>query len=115
MLDLLATEPCLSVVPLAKRNASARLVLPAPAGPTSAINLVPLDIPGMRLSFLRCWRGRRVACRAAGALQRSSVGLFAGEGNSLVITRPSLRGANATKQSRLSLDCFATLATTKGV
>jgi hypothetical protein len=32
------------MVPLAKSIASARLVLPAPAGPASAMALIPLDV-----------------------------------------------------------------------
>ena len=52
-----AVEPSRSVAPAANNMASARLVFPAPAGPTSAIARVPLAIPGMRLS-LRPFGGR---------------------------------------------------------
>jgi hypothetical protein len=43
-------------------RASARLVFPAPAGPTSAITRVPLATAplGMRLSFVRCAGASRV-------------------------------------------------------
>ena len=55
------------------------IILPAPAGPTSAITLVPLDCSACDSPFLRAG-GRRVACRAASALQTDSVGLFHKEG-----------------------------------
>src|SRR4029453_3218410 len=92
MLDLLAVEPWRSVVPLANRNDSASDVLPAPAGPTSAMTLVPLVSPGMRLSLPPCWRGRRVACRAASALQTASVGLFHEEGKRGRVSAPAFAG-----------------------
>src|ERR1700760_1810440 len=58
MLEPLAVEPRRSVAPAANSIASARLVFPAPAGPTSAITRVPLDCsPAMRLS-LRPVHGR---------------------------------------------------------
>src|SRR5688500_13873328 len=57
MLEPLSVEPWRLVVPAANSIASARLVLPAPAGPTSAIARVPFDlppfVPGMRLSSVR--------------------------------------------------------------
>src|SRR3954453_10546944 len=53
MLEPLAVDPNRSVAPAANSIASARLVFPAPAGPTSAITRVPLvDSPAMRLSFV---------------------------------------------------------------
>src|SRR5205823_15130090 len=53
MLEPLAVDPNRSVAPAANSMASARLVFPAPAGPTSAITRVPLvDSPAMRLSFV---------------------------------------------------------------
>src|SRR4249919_3599438 len=61
MLEPLAVDPNRSVAPAANSIASARLVFPAPAGPTSAITRVPLDgCPAMRLS-LRAVTGARVA------------------------------------------------------
>src|SRR4249919_4183103 len=61
MLEPLAVDPNRSVAPAANNIASARLVFPAPAGPTSAITRVPLDgCPAMRLS-LRAITGARVA------------------------------------------------------
>src|SRR3954449_11345188 len=61
MLEPLAVDPRRSVVPAANSIASAKLVFPAPAGPTSAITRVPLvDSPAMRLS-LRAFAGARVA------------------------------------------------------
>src|SRR6476620_11359429 len=58
MLEPLAVDPKRSVAPAANSIASARLVFPAPAGPTSAITRVPLDgCPAMRLS-LRPVHGR---------------------------------------------------------
>src|SRR5437868_6805580 len=63
MLDPLVVEPRRSVAPAAKSIASARLVFPAPAGPTSAITRVPLNgCPAMRLS-LRAVAGARVALK----------------------------------------------------
>src|SRR5438270_13918184 len=61
MLEPLAVDPNRSLAPAANNIASARLVFPAPAGPTSAITRVPLvDSPAMRLSF-RAVAGARVA------------------------------------------------------
>src|ERR1051325_2098373 len=58
MLEPLAVDPNRSVAPAANSMASAILVFPAPAGPTSAITRVPLDgCPAMRLS-LRAVQGR---------------------------------------------------------
>src|SRR2546428_12092427 len=58
MLEPLAVDPNRSVAPAANSIASARLVFPAPAGPTSAITRGPLvDSPAMRLS-LRPVHGR---------------------------------------------------------
>ena len=63
MLEPLAVDPNRSVAPAANSIASARLVFPAPAGPTSAITRVPFaDSPAMRLSFVR-FTGARVALR----------------------------------------------------
>src|SRR5205085_3095993 len=63
MLEPLAVDPSRSVAPAANSMASARLVFPAPAGPTSAITRVPLDgCPAMRLS-LRAVAGARVALK----------------------------------------------------
>src|SRR3954468_8479331 len=45
-----ATEPCRPIAPAAKRRASARLVLPAPPGPTSAMVLVPAALVGIFFS-----------------------------------------------------------------
>src|SRR3569623_193145 len=45
-----STDPWRSIAPAAKRRASARLVLPAPPGPTSALARVPSDLPGMIVS-----------------------------------------------------------------
>src|SRR3954453_10630372 len=61
MLEPLAVDPNRSVAPAANSIASARLVFPAPAGPTSAITRGPLDgCPPMRLS-LRAFAGARAA------------------------------------------------------
>src|SRR5206468_5038787 len=61
MLEPLAVDPNRSVAPAANSMASAILVFPAPAGPTSAITRVPLNgCPAMRLS-LRAVTGARVA------------------------------------------------------
>src|SRR3982750_3386440 len=63
MLEPLAVDPNRSVAPAANSMASAKLVFPAPAGPTSAITRVPLDgCPTMRLS-LRAVAGARVALK----------------------------------------------------
>src|SRR3954453_2615518 len=65
MLEPLAVDPNRSVAPAANSMASAKLVFPAPAGPTSAITRVPLDgCPAMRLS-LRAVAGARVALKEA--------------------------------------------------
>src|SRR6476620_12364278 len=45
MLEPLAVDPRRSVVPAANSIASARLVFPAPAGPTSVMTRVPSDCP----------------------------------------------------------------------
>ena len=66
MLEPLAVEPKRSVAPAANNIASARLVFPAPAGPTSAITRVPLESPAMRLS-LRPSSGRASRVECAGA------------------------------------------------
>src|SRR5262245_46248660 len=82
MLEPLAVDPNRSVVPAANSIASARLVFPAPAGPTSAITRVPLvDSPAMRLS-LRAVAAPRVAHgRRSGAYgERFTVRLFCAEG-----------------------------------
>src|SRR5690606_12315246 len=70
-LEPLAGEPWRSMVPEANSIASARLVFPAPAGPTSAIARVPLAIAplGMRLSSVRLC-GRRVAEKRSQALSK---------------------------------------------
>src|SRR5579885_2662928 len=84
MLEPLAVDPNRSVVPAANSMASARLVFPAPAGPTSAITRVPFaDSPAMRLSFVR-FTGARVAHgRRSGAyLETSTVRLFSALGKS---------------------------------
>src|SRR5579885_818836 len=71
MLEPLAVDPSRSVAPAANSMASARLVFPAPAGPTSAITRVPLDgCPAMRLS-LRAVTG--AASRTRKALGRRLV------------------------------------------
>src|SRR5437763_5756867 len=86
MLELLAVDPNRSVAPAANNIASARLVFPAPAGPTSAITRVPLDgCPAMRLS-LRAVAGaaRRSRERRFGAcLETLTVRLFFALGKSV--------------------------------
>src|SRR3982751_1889709 len=68
MLEPLAVDPRRSVAPAANSMASARLVFPAPAGPTSAITRVPFaDSPPMRLS-LRPFDGRSESLKALDAL-----------------------------------------------
>src|SRR3954465_5359882 len=81
MLEPLAVDPSRSVVPAAKSIPSARVVFPAPAGPTSAITRVPLDSPTMRLSLVR-FTGARVAHTGARApqLERATVRLFSAVG-----------------------------------
>src|SRR5690606_16217473 len=70
-----ATDPWRVVAPAAKRRASARLVLPAPPGPTSAMVLVPAALPGMIVSFVRP-RGprRRRGCASFGNVQPPLIG-----------------------------------------
>src|SRR5580765_6889003 len=82
MLEPLAVDPNRSVDPAANCIASARLVFPAPAGPTSAITRVPLDgCPAMRLS-LRAVAGARVAQRrrSGAAVEFFTVRLFSAVG-----------------------------------
>src|SRR3954452_6232224 len=65
MLEPLAVDPRRSVAPAANSIASARLVFPAPAGPTSAITRVPFAAsPAMRLS-LRAVTARESLSREA--------------------------------------------------
>src|SRR4051812_3089964 len=79
MLEPLAVDPNRSVVPAANSIASARLVFPAPAGPTSAITRVPLgDSPAIRLS-LRAVAARESLRRRSGAyVEFFPVRLFSG-------------------------------------
>src|SRR3954451_3094214 len=70
MLEPLAVDPNRSVAPAANSMASARLVFPAPAGPTSAITRVPFDSPAMRLSLR--------AIRARESLSRRRSGAYVG-------------------------------------
>src|SRR5437588_9435005 len=82
MLEPLAVDPNRSVAPAANSIASARLVFPAPAGPTSAITRVPLDgCTAMRIS-LRAVAGARVAQgrRSGAVLESATVRLFFGIG-----------------------------------
>src|SRR3954454_7341006 len=82
MLEPLAVDPNRSVAPAANNIASARLVFPAPAGPTSAITRVPLDgCPAMRIS-LRAVSGARVALkwRSGAYVETSTVRLFSAVG-----------------------------------
>src|SRR4051794_13873795 len=66
MLEPLAVDPSRSVAPAANSIASARLVFPAPAGPTSAITRVPFtDSPAMRVSL-------RAVTGARGTLERGA-------------------------------------------
>src|SRR3954468_18136711 len=79
MLEPLAVDPNRAVAPAANNIASARLVFPAPAGPTSAITRVPLDgCPAMRLSLRAVTgAGSRSRERRFGAcLQTFTVRLF---------------------------------------
>ena len=79
MLEPLAVDPNRSVAPAANSIASARLVFPAPAGPTSAITRVPLDgCPAMRtLPSSGYGRASRSRERRSGAcLETSTVRLF---------------------------------------
>src|ERR1051325_2360028 len=70
-----ATEPCRPIAPAAKRRASARLVLPAPPGPTSAIVLVPAALVGMFVSLRPCRTGPRGRRGRAPHGERSSLHL----------------------------------------
>src|SRR5689334_3587100 len=71
MLEPLAVDPNRSVAPAANSMASAKLVFPAPAGPTSAITRVPLDgCPAIRLS-LRPVTGRASRMKALSARFRN--------------------------------------------
>src|SRR5678816_2774105 len=73
MLEPLAVDPNRSVVPAANSIASARLVFPAPAGPTSAITRVPLvGSPAMRLSFVPFGRRESLLGRRSGAYVKHS-------------------------------------------
>src|SRR5215212_5514561 len=78
MLEPLAVDPNRSLAPAANSIASARLVFPAPAGPTSAITRVPLvDSPAMRFSFVRFTGARVALTKALGRrLETSTVRLF---------------------------------------
>src|ERR1041384_7595015 len=76
MLVLSATLPCRPVAPAAKRRASARLVLPAPPGPTSAIFLVPGALVGILVSFVRL-HGSAKKTRPRALLETFSFGLSA--------------------------------------
>ena len=68
--------PAGRIVPLANSKASARLVLPAPAGPTSAMTRVPFGLsPGMRLSFLRVGGGAELRVERRALCNTESVGL----------------------------------------
>src|SRR5690349_4071825 len=72
MLEPLAVEPNRSVAPAANSIASARLVFPAPAGPTSAITRVPLDgCPAMRLSFVPARARESLLLKALGRRLRN--------------------------------------------
>src|SRR5579872_891320 len=87
MLEPLAVDPSRSVAPAANSMASARLVFPAPAGPTSAITRVPFaNSPAMRLS-LRAVTGARVAQkrRSGACLETITVRLFPSVGKGLLI------------------------------
>src|SRR6476469_10948494 len=86
MLEPLAVDPRRSVAPAANSIASARLVFPAPAGPTSAITRVPFaDSPAMRVSFVRFTGARVPLKRRSGALSgnlhRPPVSVVWQEGN----------------------------------
>src|SRR6476659_10071620 len=78
MLEPLAVDPSRSVAPAANSIASARLVFPAPAGPTSAITRVPFaDSPAMRLSLRACTGARVALERRSGAYaETTTVRLF---------------------------------------
>src|SRR6476646_9576824 len=104
MLEPLAVDPSRSVAPAANNIASARLVFPAPAGPTSAITRVPLDgCPAMRLS-LRALKGARVAQRGARAplLNFSPSACFARFARGLVVTPARFVAKVRATRSRLS-------------
>src|SRR5881398_1874166 len=92
MLEPLAVDPNRSMVPAANSIASARLVFPAPAGPTSAITRVPFaDSPAMRFS-LRPVHGRasriiEALGRRPGNLHRPPVFVPWQEGNAFRLAR----------------------------
>src|SRR5437588_6706330 len=67
MLEPLAVDPRRSVAPAANSMASARLVFPAPAGPTSAITRVPFDSPAMRISLRAMTARESLQPRRSGA------------------------------------------------
>src|SRR5438874_7755914 len=87
MLEPLAVDPNRSPAPAANSIASARLVFPAPAGPTSAITRVPLDgCPAMRLS-LRAVTGaasRSRERRFGACLETPTVRLFSAIGKGVI-------------------------------
>src|SRR5690349_25143085 len=98
MLEPLAVDPNRSVAPAANSIASAKLVFPAPAGPTSAITRVPLDgCPAIRLS-LRPVHGRasrlsEALGRLSGSFHRPPVFSCWQEGNGLAGAVLERRGA----------------------
>src|SRR5436853_3211131 len=93
MLEPLAVDPSRSVAPAANSIASARLVFPAPAGPTSAITRVPLvDPPAMRLSL------RPVHGRASRTGRRS--GALSGKAHRPLVLR-GRQGGSLRLRSRL--------------
>src|SRR5690348_4086964 len=87
MLEPLAVDPSRSVAPAANSIASARLVFPAPAGPTSAITRVPFaDSPAMRLSFVRLPGAASRSEGARSALRETfTVRLFSAVGKGAVV------------------------------
>src|SRR3954452_10851748 len=86
MLEPLAVDPNRSMAPAANSIASARLVFPAPAGPTSAITRVPFDSPALLSTMCDSpfvplqARGSLLEGRSGADLERFTVRLFLAEG-----------------------------------
>src|SRR5690349_526968 len=101
MLEPLAVDPNRSVAPAANSIASARLVFPAPAGPTSAITRVPFaGCPAMRLSFVRC-RARESRRKALGRrCEDLTVRLFSALGKRSRYGPVAIRRVRLSKQPK---------------
>src|ERR1051325_10176536 len=103
MLEPLAVDPNRSLVPAANSIASARLVFPAPAGPTSAITRVPLlGSPAMRLSFVPLRRRESLTRGAQAPMVKDSPSACFQQLARGVVTPPAYSCGTATGSSRFS-------------